>query len=451
MAGEDQRLVCFAVLFGGCDEVKGKRLMSDKTLRLVALFATLLVPLGLLHAFVLTEVCIAITDLAFLYRCARTKDWGWLRYGWVQIALVWWVWLVFCSIPIPLLGLGSAGWKMGFLQAVVVIRLIIYTAALQNWVLTTQKSRQVMVWMLVLSAAWIGLEAWQQYFTGHNIFGDQRWPDGALTGPFRKPRAGQLYAHILYPAILPAVAILLTSKRRLAYICGLLLAVLGLVTSVLIGQRMGLALNGMGALVAAFFLPRLRLPVAIGAVVAVVFLLLTPIISPPTYHKLVGETHTNMGHFWLSPYGQLYIRATQMGLQSPLHGWGYNGFREHCPEPRFEAGIPALSLPKTDINLGACNLHPQNYYVQAFVDAGVPGFVLFTLLCLWWFKDMLAGLWRDRDPLRIALFIAALTFLWPLASTDEFPTLYMLGWFFFMLGIGYAAKPQLLDAGQKSA
>lgn len=402
----------------------------------------MIVPLGLLHAFVLAEACVAVTGLAFLAHCAKTHDWKWLKRGWVRIALVWWVWLVICSIPIPLLGLGSAGWKMGFVQAVVAVRLIIFTAALQDWVLTTAKSRQVAVGMLVLSASWIGLEAWQQYLTGHNIFGDPRWSDGSLTGPFFKPRAGQLYAHILYPAILPTVAVLLASSRRAAYVGGLLLAMLGLVTSVLIGQRMGVCLTGMGAAVAAFFLPRLRVPVIVGVIAAAVFLLAAPILSPPTYHKLVGETHTNMSHFWLSPYGQLYIRATQMGLQSPVHGWGYNGFREHCPEPRFAAGIPALSLPATSVDLGACNLHPQNYYTQAFVDGGVPGFVFFTLLCLCWFKDMIAGLWRGRDPLRIALFIAALTFLWPLASTDEFPAFYMVGWFFFLLGLGYAAKPE---------
>lgn len=415
--------------------------MSDKNLRLLALFATMLVPLGLLHAFVLAEICIALTDVAFLVHCTRSKNWAWLRHGWMRIALLWWVWLVICSTPIPALGLGSAGWKMGFVQAVVVIRFLIFTAALQDWVLTTAKSRKLAVTLLTLSALWIGLESWQQYLTGHNIFGNPRWSDGSLTGPFWKPRAGVLYAHILYPAILPAVALLLSSRRWLAYGGGLVLAMLGLITSVLIGQRMGVALTGLGAAVAALFLPRLRLPVIAGIVAAVVFLLATPIISPPTHAKLVGETHKNMSHFWLSPYGQLYIRGTQMGLQSPVHGWGYNGFREFCPLPRFSPGIPEAGLPATQLDLGACNLHPQNFYVQSFVDAGLPGFVLFTLLCLWWFKDCLAGLWRSRNPLRIGMFIAVLTYLWPLASTDEFPALYMVGWLFFLLGVSYALKP----------
>lgn len=420
--------------------------MSDKNLRLIALFTTLLVPFGLLHAFVLAEICIAITDLTFLYRCAKNHNWAWLRRGWVRIALVWWVWLVICSTPIPALGLGSAGWKMGFVQAVLVIRLLLFTAALQDWVLTTAKSRQLAVWLLTLSALWIGLESWQQYLTGHNIFGNPRWSDGSLTGPFWKPRAGVLYAHILYPAILPAVAALLSSRRWVVYAGGLALAMLGLVTSVLIGQRMGVALTGLGAAVSALFLPRLRLPVIIGVVAAVAFLLATPILSPPTHAKLVGETHKNMSHFWLSPYGQLYIRGTQMGLQSPVHGWGYNGFRKHCPEPRFDAGIPSVGLPATKLDLGACNLHPQNFYVQSFADAGIPGFILFTLLFIWWFKDSLAGLWRSRNPLGIGMFIAILTYLWPLASTDEFPALYMVGWLFFLVGLGYALKPQATPA-----
>jgi hypothetical protein len=407
-------------------------------MRQVALVAALLVPFGLLHAFVLAEICIGLVGVLFLARSALTGDWGWTKHLWLRVALVWWVWLVLCSTPLPLPGFGVAGWHQGFAQAFVIIRLILFTAALQSWLLTTTGARRAAWVMLALSCVWIGLESWQQYLTGKNIFGDPRWGDGSLTGPFWKPRAGALYSHLLFIAMLPAAAALLARPGWRGRAGGLALALLGVVTSVLIGQRMGVALTGLGLFVTAICMPRLRLPAVACAAVAVAVLVATPIISPATHSKLVGETQHNFHHFSQSPYGEIYTRSTVMGLQSPWHGWGYNGYRVDCPLPRFDGGLPALGIPPTSLQLLACIQHPQNFYVQAFVDSGFPGLILFIALVLVWTRDLGRGLLRIPDPLRVGLFIGVLNYTWPIASTDEFPTMYMLGWMFFFLGFGLA-------------
>jgi len=416
--------------------------------RPVALGAALLVPLGLLHAFVLAEICIAITDVLFVAEMARTKNTAWAKQPWFIAAMFWWAWTLFCSSPVFV----TAGFTLSFLQALVIIRFILFTAALQSWLLTTPNARRAAWLVLALSCLWIGMESWQQYITGRNIFGNPRWGDGSLTGPFWKPRAGQLYAHLLFTALLPPVLICFARPGRLWRGFGVALAVLGVVTSVLIGQRMGTLLTGMGLAVTALFIPQLRRAALLAAIVAAVVLVATPYISPPTYGKLVGETSHNLHHFWLSPYGELFTRATVMGLQSPWHGWGYNGFRAFCPEPQFNGGLPALGIAPTSLALAACNLHPQNYYIQAFSDAGFPGLALFVIMNLIWLQNLAAGLWgRTKNPVRVGLFIGVLTYSWPLASTDEFPILYMLGWFFFLLGLGLAhahisANPTIPDA-----
>lgn len=407
--------------------------MKNETLRKAGLGAALLAPLGLLHAFVLAEICIGVTDVLFLVTMVRTGNFAWAKKPWFVLAVIWWVWLVICSTPVPALGLGGAGWKLGFAQAVVVIRLLVFTAALQNWLLTTEKARRALWLVLALSCLWIGVEAWQQYLTGRNIFGNPRWPDGSLTGPFWKPRAGQLYAHLLFTAMLPPVLAMFLrgGTWRLA---GAVLALLGVVTSVLIGQRMGVCLTGLGLVVAAIFIPRLRRLAVLGVAAGIAVLALTPIISPATHGKLVGETQRNFHHFSQSPYGEIFTRATVMGLQSPLHGWGYNGYRVLCPEPRFSAGLGPL--PPTSLALYACIQHPQNYYIQAFADAGFPGLFLFVALMGLWMWELGRGLLKNPDPLRVGLFISVLSFTWPIASTDEFPALYMLGWMFLLLGLG---------------
>jgi O-antigen ligase len=403
-------------------------------LRGFGLVTAMLVPLGLLHAWVLAEVMIGLTDILFLAAMLRRRDFTWARSPWFIAAMLWWVWLVFCSIPIFFT---TASIRMGLLEAIVIIRMLLFAAALQHWLLTTARTRSFAWWVLALSCLWIGLESWQQYLTGKNIFGDHRFGDGALTGPFFKPRAGALYAHLLYLALLPPL-IAIYAKGRIWQLAALALAVLGVVTSVLIGQRSPTILAGFGLVVAAFFYPQLRRIAIIAALAAIAFLAATPIISPPTYGKLIGETSRQVAHFALSPYGQIWTRGIVMGLASPLHGWGYNGFRELCPQPRFGAGLPALGLAPTQLALGACNLHPHSYYIQAFTDAGIPGLILFVLLIAIWFRMLSAGLLKNPDPVRVGLFIFFFTFVWPFETTDAFPTLYMLGWFFFALGLGLA-------------
>jgi hypothetical protein len=409
---------------------------SDK-MRKLALLAMLLIPLGLLHLFVLAEICIGLIDILFLAHSTMQRDFRWARKLWFIIAAAWWGWLVICSLPLPLPGWGAAGFD-GFIQAVVIIRLLIFAAALQNWLLTTPGARRAAWIMLALATLWIALESWQQYLTGHNIFGNPRWGDGSLTGPFWKPRAGDLYAHLLFVGALPVTMALLARPGRLAKAAGWAIAIIGVITAVLIGQRMCVLFALMGLVVAAFYVRQLRIPMFISLVAAVAVLVATPIISPPTHSKLVGETKMNMTHFSQSPYGQIFTVATDMGLQSPIHGWGYRSFRYLRQEPQFNVGLPALDLPPTQQALGAWNEHAQNFYIQSFADSGFPGLILFTAMMGMFTFIAMRGLWRNPDAVRVGLFIGVLNYTFPLASTDEFPTLYMMGWFFFFVGFSLA-------------
>ncbi len=410
------------------------QLMAEPPLRRAALVLLALVPLCLLHAVSVADVLIDVIAGLFLLRSAARREFAWARQSWVRLALVWWVWLVVCSTPWPWPGFGAAGWRDGFVQALVTGRLLLFTAALQAWLLTTPSARRLVLWGLALSCLWIGVECWQQYLTGHDIFGYPRWGDGSLTGPFRKPLAGALFAHLLFIAVLPSAAWLARHGTWRGRALGGGLVAAGLVTCVLIGQRLGVAYGVLGLVVVAFYRPRLRLAALAAVVAAGAVLAALPVLSPPTEAKLIGETRTNLSHFSQSPYGEIFTVAAVMGLDSPWHGLGYRGYRASCLAPRFNTGLPWLGIGPTSRWLGACNRHPQNYYLQALTDSGFPGLLLFSALMGYWCWAAARFLRRQPDPLRVGLFAAVLTFAWPIASTDEFPTLYMLGWFFLILG-----------------
>jgi hypothetical protein len=205
---------------------------------------------------------------------------------------------------------------------------------------------------------------------------------------------------------------------------------------VLIGQRMPALLTGLGLLTCGIALPRLR-PVVLGAVAtAAIVLLATPLVSPPTFQKLVVHFADQMDHFPQSPYGQLYIRATVMGVDNAVTGLGFDGFRAHCLAPQYQHGLPALGVPDAEAaGPVGCSIHPHNHYLEAFTSGGLPGLLLFTVMGITWLFTLGHGLMRGR-PEQVGCFIAVLLVVWPFASTSAFFTLPNAGWLFLVLGLG---------------
>ena len=393
--------------------------------------AVLVMPLMLLHAPSLAEGSIAVTDLCFLSRSALESDWRWLGTRWLQVALLWWGWLVICSVPIPPLGPGGAH---SFVEAVSVVRFLIFAAALEHWVLRDPAARRWLFGVVAAAAAWIAGQCLLQFATGYNLFGAPRGAGGAvLTGPFRKERAGPPLSRIIFPVIVPAAAALLQGRRIVCTLAAyaLLLGAVGMM--VLIGQRMPLTLTGFGLLVVGALLPRLRPVVLAAAVAGIGFVAAIAVLSPPTYARVVVQFLALLQHFPTSPYGEIYARSWHIATARPWFGRGFDGFRTGCLllqyfGPTFGGGLPDGG------GAAFCTTHPHNFYVQALTEGGFPGLVLFAATALAWIAPLARGLWRDPGPLRVGLFASTLIQLWPIASTSDFVDTTMGGWFFLLLG-----------------
>ena len=265
-----------------------------------ALIAVLLTPLLLLHAHGFAEAAIAVTDACFLARSAIDRDWTWLSTSWLRVGLVWWGWLVMCSLPFPALGLGEGG--IGSLaQAVATVRFLIFIAALEHEVLSGARARRWMFGIIAATAAYIALQALIQFVVGYNLYGEPPGRDGELTGPFGKPRAGPPLSRILFPALIPPAAALLArpgiARKSGAY--ALLLA--GVCVMVLIGQRMPVLLTALGLFVAALLVRQLRPLLLVTGIAGAALIAATVVVSPPTYHRLVLKFSDQMDHFASRP------------------------------------------------------------------------------------------------------------------------------------------------------
>ena len=415
----------------------------------ILLVAALLTPPLLLHARAGAEISIAIVGIGYLLRCARLRDWGWVRQGWVPFGLAWWGWIVLCSVPVPALGLGPGG-AGSLLQAVLTVRFLVFVVALERCVLRTAQARLWLAWVNAAAVLWVVAQTVLQFAVGVNLFGQPRSVDGELTGPFREPIAGPTLARIIFPSLVPATWQRLQRPRVAARIVGGALILGSIAVTVLIGQRMPLLLTVLGLLTTALFLPRLRVIVVAALVAAGVLVGATVVVSPPTYYRLVLKFSRQMDHFGESPYGMIYGRALAIAVQHPLTGRGFDGYRSGCTLPRYWHGWPQDPASTVGASPQVCVQHPHNFYMQALVDGGVPGLVLFAALAVRWMAALGRGLWRQPEPRRVGLLAAAVVTLWPLASTSAFTAMPVGGWFFLLLGWGLAEARAAAD-GQPAA
>jgi len=392
-----------------------------------ALAATLALPIFEFYGRAIADALVCLIDLAFLSVCWRNHGFAWVRRPWVPIAGAIWLWQLLASaLNGPLHSYG---------EALVMVRYFILVAALENWVLPAPRARQAIFAVFALLAGWTLLEVWQQYLTGTNINGFPRWPDGSLTGPFLKPRAGEVFLLVALPGLLPLVLMGLRAGDRLRTIGAVALLLLTVATMILIGQRMPNLLLLLGLVFTAAIERRFRLPLLAALGLAAIALAALPLISPPTWGKLVLHFIAQMSHFAASPYGQLYTRALVMMQAHPWLGFGFDGFKDFCGDTSFFHGLPALGLPNaTNGGIAGCNLHPHNYYLQLGTMGGLPALAAFIALVALW----LATVWRRRPAPRGAvaamLGVTMAVMFWPIASTSALFTPDTAGWVFLLTG-----------------
>ncbi|GAA4484083.1 hypothetical protein GCM10023157_26990 [Gluconacetobacter asukensis] len=423
------------------EKVSGRWGVPDGVMRGIALAMTLTLPFFQLRGRAISDGFMSCIAVLFLLHCLRARDRGWWR-GWPVFALAFWALAILSSV---MHGTGHA-----VAEAVVLGRFFLFCVALERWVLRDGDARRWLGVSVTLAALWLVVECWQQYLLGTNLWGYPRWVDGALTGPFYKPRAGAALLMVVFPGLMVFATRWLEASSWRARLAGIGLIMFLTLTMILIGQRMPALLFGLGLAVMAVLIRRLRWPVLAAGLVGAVGLALLPVLSPPAYAKLVVHFMDQMRHFSDSPYGQIYIRAGVMLDRHPWLGVGVDGFRGACADPAYVRDLVLFghTFPTRDVALG-CNIHPHNIYLEVATTAGLAGLACFLAMVACWLWRMIRALSPAQAPQQAMLCVACCVMLWPLASSSALFTVRTAGWIFLMVGWGLAASADI--AGERRA
>ncbi len=395
----------------------------------LATCGTLALPVILPYARAIADALLSLIAILFLISRYVESDWDWLNAAHTRVMLVLWAWMLFCTLV--------AAQVQTVEQAVAALRFFVFAAALENWVLADPRSRR-RLWYVVLGVAiWIVLECWQQYLSGASLFGYRRYIDGALTGPFQRPIAGGTYLAVLFPAFLPLCFMLLRRGGRLDWLYAIAALALAVATMLLIGQRMPSVLMLLGLCVTGLLFRQFRFPVVLTIVFGAILLALLPVVSPPTFGKLVVQFTQQLETFWQTPYGAIFGRAVTMIQANPWLGLGWDGFRDNCLRPEYLRGVSWLPIADPASPAG-CNIHPHNYWLQIATTAGLPGLALFIAMSILWLRRIAGGAEYLKNDRRAALLVIVFVILWPIASATSLFTVPNAGWFFLLVGWGLA-------------
>jgi len=139
-----------------------------------------------------------------------------------------------------------------------------------------------------------------------------------------------------------------------------------------------------------------------------------------------------MQHYKQSDYGQLAAVALDIGQAHLLHGAGLHGYRELCP---------------TLVSYGITfrGLHPHNYYLEWFAEAGLPGLLLLLAMVIVLLREDMQHLLRAHrlEKLVPAIVLGVLVqHFFPFVGMQSFFTNWgaMLQW--YTLSLSFAALPR---------
>ncbi len=160
--------------------------------------------------------------------------------------------------------------------------------------------------------------------------------------------------------MLPPVLAMLDRPGRWSRITALLVALLGVATILLIGQRMPAVLTVLGLVrlwrFAAAPPPGRDHGGSPGGGPAHRD---APVITPRPLPSWSCISPTRVEHFGQSAYGLLYIRATVMSLAHPIIGLGFDGFRHGCYDALYQRGLPWLGISDAQAaGPAGCSIHP---------------------------------------------------------------------------------------------
>lgn len=381
----------------------------------------MLIPLLMYVGPAPTDIAASLVSALFLIRSCASNNWSWLRERWVQIAMLFWTFLIVHSLfQSDVLHSLSRAAPWG--------RYPLLAAAIAFWLGRESSFSKRMLFSIALACSVMACDAWVQYLSGTSMTGNPKWYGGRLTGPYDMPRLGYTIVWIIIPLI--AFCAKFDKEKKLLSFCKVIFALFWLSAILITGDRTPLFLLILSFLAVCALSPYVRQRIIFcGPILLLLFTALY--FQPSLYYRYVNETKDHLGRFWHNPYGEIVLDSWDLIQQSPVLGVGVKEYRNVSK---------GLREPQP---------HPHNFYLELIVETGVFGFLLLLTMHAVWLGDMWQtySLWK-MNLLVIGLVAAIGVRIWPFSVSPSYYTSWNVIPFWLILGWWYSYKNILCEQYQ---
>lgn len=344
-------------------------------IRRTAFFLLCLMPILLAVTRAGADIASCLIGALLLFSSTLRKEWSWSKSAEMRVLELLWLFMMASAFLTPF------SHKEAFITSLLWGRFVLLYAAARYWLLTDRQSLTLAGKIAAITLLAVAVDAGWQYITGTSLTGRPIHGD-RLTGPLGTPNVGIF----LLKVGMPVAGVILfklaeAGRRRGLWLSGAAIVYV-LTIIILSGERSSvvLMLAGIGAAGLTLFAsrPRLRLPVFFGGA-GIIALLALLIVTQPTVQNRAEEFTQQLGNFWHTYYGQMYIAAFDLGMAHPLTGTGAREFFPACNSIMRTTGVTY------------CDIHPHNIYMEWLAAGGIPALLLFALAMACFARQLARG------------------------------------------------------------
>ena len=340
------------------------------------------------------DAWLSLCGIIFLGSCITSRNWAWLKVGWVKCTFMFWAVCIVSALlsDLPIYSLG---------EAIAWFRFPLFAFASCFYFC---KSREIFYAMAI--SIFTGMILMTGILIAEILIANPQ--GGRLSWPYGDLTPGNYLTKACLPIFCVLIALAVANRRKISSTA----AILSLITisvSVLAGERINLIIRACGGMLAGLSWKPKLLPycILIGvelAVVAGVFL-----TNDAIARRFGTQFISQLPIHSESPYMRVWQGGIVAFQDSPVIGIGPDVYRKNCPA--FSEGFSTID----------CHTHPHHYYIQLAGETGLLGLGAGCLMIFSVIATCFSYRRVDKDNIFTAIaYVIPLALFFPLQTTGDF-------------------------------
>ena len=414
-------------------------LLKNLSLHKISLYLLYLLPISLISGPAIPDISITLICILFIVHIINTKEFWWIKEGWIKAAILFWFSLLLISFF-------AKDKFSSFADSIVFIRLILLSIAIYVWIIQERKHLKNLSIIFFITIIFIISDSLYQFLSydpamgyGKDIFGFVPKHYGRLTGPFNDQVPGSHLTRFFFVSIL--VFIYFFDKNKINSTIFFFYVLLNGLTIFVSGEAMSIATFFLGFIILIIIFKEYR-KFFLFSFISLILLITLLLKNHKSYHDydIIKSTPYHLGlviekkfkcdenslnictktiitnpefitvikNFGVSVYAKIYTESYRMWLDNKITGIGLNNYESLCKQNS------KYSIAKE--NYGNCSSHPHNFYLQWLVESGIIGFCLFLTFVTMIFKKLIHNINYTTSKIG---FISLVVIFWPISSTGS--------------------------------